>query len=854
MTPSSQDRARHSYVPLSDALAESAVRLESVTSAGRSSSPSSIEPPSSTETSIRNRKSRSWVRRISDGKILGNGYKSGIKWCLASVLLVFIVNLLFLIIGLRRSRTPDGTGTLQKGQCSAIKRTDLWIHLFINVLGTAIMGASNYSMQCLSAPTRDDIDRAHASQTWLDIGIHSFRNVGKVCCLRRALWLALGASSVPLQLLYNSVFFSTLSYQKYDVFAVMDTFSTSAFVLPPDNVDALSTSSQLAALQRSSPDIKRLDNLPCIEAFGTQFVSDFGALAVVLDTQSRIATNTYVVNRTISNGYIDDSTIIDSKVLNSSIFNTTITNSDISASSISQGKMAHSTISYSQIENNTLLNAVVNNSRLTTSQIFNSTLINCTTIESSLNQSNRLGDPVKTNDFLVDPQFGGLPPKVYPRSDDSLIGVWGNNSVFDNQSHTYPDALAYEWICGHDGQRGFDGAYARCDLKQQKMNASNWTLLGYEVLHCMALKAPAVCEFQFSLPLLSVVLACNVIKLICIGIVAWRSDWLPLITIGDAISSFLERPDLHTQNNCLVPNSVFSHYSRWQTDRQARQYDGKSHRHWLSAASSYRWTWTYALSLATIALALALVFKGVQAVKDYGGASIMDVGFGAIDSRAMIHPHGYYQLNLVRMVLLANTPQLLISLLYSSYNRLFTSMLLVKEFSNFALHRKPLRVSSPKGLQRSTYQLQLPYLYSVPPLIAAAILHWLVSQTIFLVRLKAYDWKSDNIPTDGITTCGYAPRAAIVTTSFAALVLVVGLASGFRRYESYMPQAGSCSAAISAACHPLSNEDKPSLKRLKWGAVRHGTSEEDPGHCTFSSELVTRPIHGKWYAGQVSDF
>ena len=50
---------------------------------------------------------------------------------------------------------------LYTGDCAEMKRIDTLSHLAINVLSTILLGASNYSMQVLVAPTRENIDAAH---------------------------------------------------------------------------------------------------------------------------------------------------------------------------------------------------------------------------------------------------------------------------------------------------------------------------------------------------------------------------------------------------------------------------------------------------------------------------------------------------------------------------------------------------------------------------------------------------------------------------------------------------------------------------------------------------------------------
>jgi hypothetical protein len=76
------------------------------------------------------------------------------------------------------------------------------LHLAINILSTIILAGSNYTMQCLSAPTRSEIDAAHSPKhaVHLDVGILSIRNLNYISVRRTFLWLLLGLSSLPLHL------------------------------------------------------------------------------------------------------------------------------------------------------------------------------------------------------------------------------------------------------------------------------------------------------------------------------------------------------------------------------------------------------------------------------------------------------------------------------------------------------------------------------------------------------------------------------------------------------------------------------------------------------------------------------
>ena len=245
------------------------------------------------------------------------------------------------------------------------------------------------------------------------------------------------------------------------------------------------------------------------------------------------------------------------------------------------------------------------------------------------------------------------------------------------------------------------------------------------------------------------------------------------------------------------------------------------------------------------------------------GVNIFSIGFGTVNTNAILDTPGSAIVgasggedsliqdaksnSLLSMVLLANTPQLLLSVLYFLYNGMYTCMLTASEWSRFALQRKGLRVSSPYGSQRSTYWLQLPWLYSLPLAIAAAVLHWLVSQSIFLVKLDVYDPHHKLDPANSFSSCGYSAYALVITIIVGGTMVLALIANGFRRLDPTMPFAGSCSLAISAACHRPPEDSEASLFPMKWGALPHDAEEEGPGHCCFTSLGVELPIEGQRY-------
>lgn len=135
---------------------------------------------------------RSYRQRLS-------GWRSGVLQFAICASVVFLINLVVTIWGSVSHKTNEGI--LEQGECKRVKNLNSGLHVLINVLSAVLLSGSNYCMQCMTAPTRDEVDRAHATQRWLDIGVPSFRNLRRIGRGRLILWLLLGLSSLPLHLL-----------------------------------------------------------------------------------------------------------------------------------------------------------------------------------------------------------------------------------------------------------------------------------------------------------------------------------------------------------------------------------------------------------------------------------------------------------------------------------------------------------------------------------------------------------------------------------------------------------------------------------------------------------------------------
>ncbi|KAH6644217.1 hypothetical protein C7974DRAFT_17017 [Boeremia exigua] len=195
---------------------------------------------------------------------------------------------------------------------------------------------------------------------------------------------------------------------------------------------------------------------------------------------------------------------------------------------------------------------------------------------------------------------------------------------------------------------------------------------------------------------------------------------------------------------------------------------------------------------------------------------------------------------------LANMPQLLLSFCYMNINSFCTAITGTEEWNNLSRTRKALRVSDPRGQQRNTYFLQLPYRWSLPLLVLGMGLHWLLSQIFFLVRLDVLNVDGQLLEIYSRSACGVSASSFLVFfVLFMSLCITIRhLAS--RKIVTGLPQAASNSFIISAACHPPSEEVDPHLKPVQWGVVT-GQVVEGREHCSLSSQPVTAPEDGKMY-------
>ncbi|KAF5707581.1 hypothetical protein FMUND_11015, partial [Fusarium mundagurra] len=355
----------------------------------------------------------------------------------------------------------------------------------------------------------------------------------------------------------------------------------------------------------------------------------------------------------------------------------------------------------------------------------------------------------------------------------------------------------YDWICP---ELSCDDP-CRLQLPLIRRQSDNWRPWGNRVEYCLSQPAPQRCRLNFDVYLAGIILGVNLIKAITLAFIAIRPPKEPLFILGDAIQSFLTRPDENSRENCLasartVRARQFTRPCTMHTKRRRRGV----------AVTGRRWFFSFAMYGIAFGVSCFLLAWGIRELPGpHDIKSLWNLGFGAATEFTIIRGFSWEDTgdeSLFWNVLVSNLPHLVFSLLYFQYNGLFTCMAAAKEWSDFGRKRNPLRVSSnPRGQQRSRYFLQLPYRFSIPLLIVSILMHWMLSQSIFIVAVEKRDITRPNNWYWSLLTCGYSPIAiifVIVTSVFMAAALMI---TACRRLPTAMPVAASCSLAIAAACH-----------------------------------------------------
>ncbi|KAH7310628.1 hypothetical protein B0I35DRAFT_439442 [Stachybotrys elegans] len=618
----------------------------------------------------------------------------------------------------------EGTATLYQGSCETSEVATLWPELVINLLSTLLLGASNVCSQLLSAPTRADINRAHAKGKWLDIGVPSMRNIWHIPRWRACLWAILMLSSIPLHLVYNSVVFRGQALVVYQAELVTEDFVRGGWY---NNTGMLSSwrvnrPSIIKQMQASAiaGNLTRLENAECLDVYADR----------ELPTRWK---NVLVV----------------------------------------------------------------------TSLKFNSSLI----------------DTRPAMNFNIDSYSGTAGEGGICFADDGYVN---DQCEIRDVNGTKEWSIINKELCDQD-------------LCHESGPAP--------VLYCLAEPFAPLCTVEINLTLLGIVIAFNVVKICCLITTVLAVRFQPLSTIGDAIASFLDFPD-HTTANMGPVSVLAGKRGQMSMVKNERPCTFKPKpRRWARAVSVSRW-------VACLLLCAGILIAGLVLLRQAMEGNTLESfteGFSGSPSNRMPATVGA---PLLANVILTNTPQIAVSLVYLFYNNIFTCMVLAHEYANFATKRKPLRVSRAYGLQRSTLWLQLPYHYVIPMMVAMGFMHWFISRSLYLIQLTMYNAHGQLDEGPSFKGCGFSPYPIILALALGLVMVTVLIGLSFRRLPPEIPIAASCSLAISSATYAARDEVDAAVMPLQYGVLKASAEEvekDSPPRVGFSRYHVEPLVKGRVY-------
>ncbi|KAH7077439.1 hypothetical protein FB567DRAFT_608536 [Paraphoma chrysanthemicola] len=668
---------------------------------------------------------------------------SGARLCLLTSSIILAINLTVLVV----ATTKKGTGgaglrqVLYEGDCNTVDKLNTGYHVVISTMSTTLLACCSYCMQQLNAPTRDDVERAHARRRWLDIGVWSMRNLRGIRKWRMLLWCLLAVLSLPQHLFYNSAIFASTISNRY-----LTTVVNRTFVEDLDFTAYEEKVSHSQYLQNLDPETSSFLQKAYNETIRLRQLLRSGGMEKMSQTSCR---NAYMKSYSTRGGLL-----------------------------------------------------------------------------------------------LVQDVEGTPVPQDWTHYD---IGTTPN------------------WMCSQGLVWGISpcDSISMMDAIEHDVDSTTWDPLfaTATVKYCLSEKVPERCKLQSSLLIMLIVLISVAGMVGVMLVMVIRDDTRPLLTVGDAIASFLRSSDPWTQEMCMASRRDFQNVPRkgeaWcfqpTRHRSARKrlYAATSGRTWLICTITY----LAALSALSYLLSISIDSRG----RHFDWGAILKLGVGKINDMAFV---GSWPVNGFMMhVLIANIAQPVLSFIYFSYNGLFTSMAAAVEWESSVLVRKGLRVSGePEGKQRGSHFLQLPYRFAVPLMALSGLLHWLVSQSIFLVSIHTYGYDEELrkwtqlASTPAVpytyTAVGYSPMAIMLVLAVGVFLLVLLLLAGSVKLRTAAPIVGSCSAAIAAACHVRTGEDGSltAISRVQWGVTSRSKEAGEVGHCSFSKNDVTSPKRGSQYS------
>jgi hypothetical protein len=149
---------------------------------------------------------------------------------------------------------------------------------------------------------------------------------------------------------------------------------------------------------------------------------------------------------------------------------------------------------------------------------------------------------------------------------------------------------SFQWICdgfGRQPRQPTSGCGVPCEERLSGLRADSaavWKPEGKEALYCLAMPMGDHCKLQASALLFWIVTGTSLVKILFLALLGLRSREGRLLTVGDAVASFLEHPDASPESSPICKGDVVG-----KRPVEARRVFSGERRRGTAAASRRRW-------------------------------------------------------------------------------------------------------------------------------------------------------------------------------------------------------------------------------------------------------------------------
>ncbi|KIL96264.1 hypothetical protein FAVG1_01008 [Fusarium avenaceum] len=143
--------------------------------------------------------------RPQSTRSLTTGWRAGIAVNMFLAFLILVASVTCLILASVKGHMSTWESSLMEGSSMTVDGIARGVGAAVNLLAIVLIAGANYVVQILNSPTRAEIDNAHTSFKWLDVGIPSLRNLSLISSTRATLSGIMMAFALLSQVIYNAI-------------------------------------------------------------------------------------------------------------------------------------------------------------------------------------------------------------------------------------------------------------------------------------------------------------------------------------------------------------------------------------------------------------------------------------------------------------------------------------------------------------------------------------------------------------------------------------------------------------------------------------------------------------------------